>query len=99
MSISVGLPNWQAGTEEQGILREGAGMLDALEAALGRWEVRRLLGGAYDRGPAMMSIQVLHAAQQGCAWLVFQFATAVLKKPMEWSVSSMRPYLPRMPWC
>ena len=58
--------------EQQGILREGAGMLDALEAALGRWEVRRLLGGAYDRGPAMLSIQVL---QRCCS------STFVLSSP------------------
>lgn len=63
----------QAGAEQQDILREGAGSLDALEAALGRWEVRRLLGGAYDRGPAMLSIQVpLRAA---CICSSFSFSS------------------------
>lgn len=48
----------QEGEEQQGILREGAGMLAGLEQALDKWQLQRLLGGEYDSGPALLSIQV-----------------------------------------
>ena len=48
----------QEGAAQQDILREGAGMLRSLERALERWELQRLLGGDYDAGPALLSIQV-----------------------------------------
>ena len=48
----------QEGTAQQEILREGSGMLRTLERALERWELQRLLGGDYDAGPALLSIQV-----------------------------------------
>ncbi len=80
MTVMLWSPAWQAGAEQQGILREGAGMLDALEGALGRWEVRRLLGGAYDRGPAMLSIQVLTALLQRFACSVLSPRLAVVKR-------------------
>ena len=48
----------QEGGEQQGILREGAAILQSLELQIEKWELQRLLGGEYDEGGAMLSIQV-----------------------------------------
>ncbi len=40
-------------------------MLASLEAALERWELQRLLGGDYDAGPALLSIQVIPTHSPG----------------------------------
>ena len=48
----------QEGEEQQDFLREGATTLKSLEAQIEKWELQRLLGGEYDEGDAVLSIQV-----------------------------------------
>ena len=48
----------QEGGEQQGLLTEGAAILRSLESQMEKWELQRLLGGEYDEGGAMLSIQV-----------------------------------------
>lgn len=43
--------------EANGILTEAARTLETLERQLGEWERERLLGGPYDRGGAILTIQ------------------------------------------
>ena len=43
--------------EATGILLEAARTLDTLERQLGEWERERLLGGPYDRGGAILTVQ------------------------------------------
>ena len=44
--------------EQEGLLREGAAILQSLESQFEKWELQKLLGGEYDEGGAMLSIQV-----------------------------------------
>lgn len=48
----------QEGQEQQAFLREGAEALERLLKELDKWELQRLLGGEYDKGSAVLSIQV-----------------------------------------
>jgi hypothetical protein len=48
----------QEGQEQQAFLREGVEALEKLQKGLARWELQRLLGGEYDKGSAVLSIQV-----------------------------------------
>ncbi len=48
----------QEGEEHHGLLTEGAAILQSLESQIEKWELQRLLGGEYDEGGAMLSIQV-----------------------------------------
>ena len=40
------------------MLEEGLSAIAELEARLMRWQLQRLLGGPYDEGDAVLSIQV-----------------------------------------
>ena len=51
----------QAGEEQESFLSEGLGILECLESQIEKWELERLLGGEYDEGDAMLSIQVCPA--------------------------------------
>jgi len=51
----------QAGEEQESFLSEGLGILECLESQIEKWEVQRLLGGEFDEGDAMLSIQVCPA--------------------------------------
>ena len=58
----------QEGGEQQGLLTEGAAILQSLETQIEKWELQRLLGGEYDEGGAMLSIQVWPCLYQtGCS--------------------------------
>lgn len=46
-----------AAAEEAEILQEGLSAIENLEAQLSRWQLQRLLGGPYDEGDAVLSIQ------------------------------------------
>ena len=48
----------QDGEDQQSFLAEGMGILQRLESQIEKWELQRLLGGEYDEGDAMLSIQV-----------------------------------------
>lgn len=48
----------QDGEEKESFLAEGMGILQRLESQIEKWELQRLLGGEYDEGDAMLSIQV-----------------------------------------
>ena len=48
----------QDGEEQQSFLAEGMGIVQRLESQIQKWELQRLLGGKYDEGDAMLSIQV-----------------------------------------
>ena len=39
------------------MLQEGLSAIEELEAQLSRWQLQRLLGGPYDEGDAVLSIQ------------------------------------------
>ena len=39
------------------MLQEGLTAIEELEAQLSRWQLQRLLGGPYDEGDAVLSIQ------------------------------------------
>lgn len=46
-----------AAAEEAEMLQEGLSAAAELEARLARWQLQRLLGGPYDEGNALLSIQ------------------------------------------
>ena len=56
--MRLALPYLQDGEEQQSFLAEGMGILQRLESLIEKWELQRLLGGEYDEGDAMLSIQV-----------------------------------------
>ena len=49
------------------MLQEGLAAIEELEAQLSRWQLQRLLGGPYDEGDAMLSIQASGRANEGHA--------------------------------
>ena len=55
----------EGSAEARGILTEAARTLDLLERQLREWELERLLGGPYDRGGAVLSIQVRGGSASG----------------------------------
>lgn len=46
--------------EAEGIVVEALGVLQSLDKQMGAWELERLLGGPYDQGGAVLTIQVLY---------------------------------------
>jgi hypothetical protein len=48
----------QDGEEQESFLAEGMGILQRLNSQIEKWDLQRLLGGEYDEGDAMLSIQV-----------------------------------------
>ena len=63
----------EGSTEGTGILVEASRTLDTLEKQLGEWERERLLGGPYDRGGAVLTIQACCATCRHvtAGWLWF----------------------------
>ena len=51
------------------MLQEGLSAIEELEAQLSRWQLQRLLGGPYDEGDAVLSIQASTYASDGIVLL------------------------------
>ena len=45
-------------SEQSSLLQEGAAALESITDLLQEWRLQQLLGGPYDRGGAVVSIQV-----------------------------------------
>ena len=48
----------QEGKEQQDFLQEGMATAERLQKQIEKWELQSLLGGEYDEGGAVLSIQV-----------------------------------------
>ena len=48
----------QEGKEQQDFLQEGMATIKRLQKQIEKWELQSLLGGEYDEGGAVLSIQV-----------------------------------------
>ncbi|CAL5222319.1 g4663 [Coccomyxa viridis] len=57
VQTAIELAELEEGEEQHGLLTEGAAILQSLESQIEKWELQRLLGGEYDEGGAMLSIQ------------------------------------------
>ena len=54
----------QEGKEQQDFLREGMATAKRLQKQIEKWELQSLLGGEYDEGGALLSIQVAPPTQR-----------------------------------
>ena len=48
----------EAGSQQAGLLQEGSQLVADLQRALQKWRLQRLLSGPFDRGGAVVSVQV-----------------------------------------
>ena len=48
----------QEGSQQAGLLQEGSQLVADLQGALQKWRLQRLLSGPFDRGGAVVSVQV-----------------------------------------
>lgn len=83
-----------AAEEEAEMLGEGLAAAAELEARLARWQLQRLLGGPYDEGDAILSIQARatwhHCALQPCQAAAFRrLCKAGQKRPSTFLMSAV----------
>ena len=76
----------EADSDQAGILQEGHQLLGALQAAVQRWRLQRLLSGPFDQGGAVISIQV-------------RTCTSALGQPSFVDSTSLQAPLPRARQC
>lgn len=60
----------QEGKEQQDFLREGMATAKRLQKQIEKWELQSLLGGEYDEGGALLSIQVALPIQLLRDWVL-----------------------------
>ena len=60
----------QEGKEQQDFLREGMATAKRLQKQIEKWELQSLLGGEYDEGGALLSIQVALPTQIDRYWVL-----------------------------